>query len=202
MPGFYSLYTTIHLMRFSSFAAATLLGAALSLTSLTSQAQSGGTPIRPNRNAQFVFRNGEVVQRLGTQITPLAQNVRLPNGTKINVKSGIVEFPGGKITSLHENDYINAEGGIVFSTPQSAAAARGDNSVAADAKYTKYVQVGTAPTTITADAPNEREQLLMQKVELLTRKVTLLQQTHPNAPDTEAVDRQLTDLDTRLKAMK
>jgi len=188
-------------MRFSSFIAASLLGAALSLTSFASQAQAGGTPIRPNRNAQFVFRNGEVVQRLGTQITPLTQNVRLPNGTKINVKSGIVEFPGGKITSLHENDYINAEGGIVFSTPQSAAAARGD-LVDANAKYDKYVQVGTAPTIITADAPNEREQLLMQKVELLNRKVTLLQQTHPNAPNTDAVDRQLQDLDTRMKGMK
>lgn len=188
-------------MRFSSFIAASLLGATLSLTSFASQAQSGGAPIRPNRNAQFVFRNGEVVQRLGTQITPLTQNVRLPNGTKINVKSGIVEFPGGKITSLHENDYINAEGGIVFSTPQSAAAARGD-LVDANAKYDKYVQVGTAPTIITADAPNEREQLLMQKVELLNRKVALLQQTHPNAPNTDAVDRQLADLDTRIKGMK
>jgi hypothetical protein len=39
-------------------------------------------------------------------------------------------------------------------------------------------------------------------VELLTRKVALLQQTHPNAPSTEAVDRQLQDLDTRLKEMK
>lgn len=189
-------------MRFSSFITASLLGAALSLVASTSQAQSGGAPIRPNRNAQFVFRNGEVVQRLGSQLTPLTQNVRLPNGTKINVKSGIVEFPGGKITSLHENDYINAEGGIVFSTPASAAAARGDHSVAADAKYDKYVQVGTAPTTITADAPNEREQLLMQKIELLNRKVTLLQQTHPNAPNTDAVDKQLQELDARIKAMK
>ncbi|WP_151088910.1 DUF6799 domain-containing protein [Hymenobacter baengnokdamensis] len=189
-------------MRSTPFFAAALLGAALSLTSYTSQAQSGGTPIRPNRNAQFVFRDGEVVQRLGTQITPLEQNIRLPNGTKINVKSGIVEFPGGKITSLHENDYINAEGGIVFGSPASAAAARGDNSVAADAKFDKYVQVGTAPTTILGDAPNEREQLLMHKIELLNRKVALLQQTHPNAPNTDVVDKQLQEIDTQLKTVK
>jgi hypothetical protein len=189
-------------MRLSSFFATAVLGTALSLAALPGQAQSGGTPIRPNRNAQFVFRNGEVVQRLGTQITPLTQNVRLPNGTKINVKSGIVEFPGGKITSLHENDYINAEGGIVFSTPASAAAARGDNSVAADAKYNKYVQVGTAPTTITGDAPNEREQLLMHEVELLNRKISLLQQTHPNPPNTEVVDKQLQELEAKLKTVK
>ncbi|GAB3634714.1 hypothetical protein GCM10027422_03040 [Hymenobacter arcticus] len=189
-------------MRQPHLFAVALLGATLSLTAFSSQAQSGGTPVRPNRNAQFVFRNGEVVQRLATQITPLTQNVRLPNGTKINVKSGIVEFPGGKITSLHEGDYINAEGGIVFSTPASAAAARGDNSVTANAKYDKYVQVGTAPTTIIGNAPNEREQLLTQKVELLTRKVALLQQTHPNPPDTGVVDKQLQDLDTQIKAVK
>ncbi len=189
-------------MRTFHFFAVALLGAGLLLTPHTGAAQSGGEPIRPNRNAQFVFRNGEVVQRLGTQITPLAKNIRLPNGTKINVKSGIAEFPGGKITSLHENDYINAEGGIVFATPASAAAARGDNSVAPDAKFDNYVQVGTAPTTILGDAPNEREQLLMHKIELLNRKVTLLQQTHPNPPSTEAVDKQLQELDTRLKTVR
>ena len=189
-------------MRHAHFFAAALLGTTLSLTAHISHAQSGGAPIRPNRNAQFVFRQGEVVQRLGSQITPLAKNVRLPNGTKINVKSGIVEFPGGKISSLHEGDYINAEGGLVFGTPASAAAARGDNSVAANAKYDKYVQVGTAPTTVVGNAPTEREQLLTQKVELLTRKVTLLQQTHPNAPDTGLVDKQLQEIDAQLKAVK
>ncbi|TDN37880.1 hypothetical protein E4631_16230 [Hymenobacter sp. UV11] len=189
-------------MRAFHFFAVALLGAGLLLAPHTGAAQSGGEPIRPNRNAQFVFRNGEVMQRLGTQTTPLAKNIRLPNGTKINVKSGIVEFPGGKITSLHENDYINAEGGIVFATPASAAAARGDNSVASDAKFNNYVQVGTAPTTILGDAPNEREQLLMREVELLKRKVTLLQQTHPNAPNTEAVDKQLQELDAQLKTVK
>ena len=189
-------------MRFPHLLAAALLGAGLLLTPRAGAAQSGGEPVRPNRNAQFVFRKGEVVQRLGTRITPLAKNIRLPNGTKINVKSGIVEFPGGKITTLHENDYLNAEGGIVFATPASAAAARGDNSVAADAKFTNYVQVGAAPTTVLSNAPNEREQLLMHEIELLNRKVTLLQQTHPNAPSTEAVDKQLQELDAKLKALR
>ncbi len=189
-------------MRTVSFLSVALLGAGLLLAPRVGAAQSGGTPIRPSRNAQFVFRNGEVMQRLGTQLTPLKQNVRLPNGTKINVKSGIVELPGGKITSLHENDYINAEGGIVFATPASAAAARGDNSMPADAKYDTYVQVGTAPTTILGNAPTDREQLMMHKIELLNRKVTLLQQTHPNAPSTEAVDKQLQEIDAQLKTVK
>ncbi|MEJ7665813.1 MAG: hypothetical protein WKG07_43000 [Hymenobacter sp.] len=50
--------------------------------------------MRPGRTTQFVFRNGEVMERTGRQLKPLTQNVRLPNGTKINVRSGIVEFPG------------------------------------------------------------------------------------------------------------
>lgn len=168
---------------------------------------SGGQLIRPNRNTQFVFQHERVVQRLGTQLTPLVQNVRLPNGTKINVRSGIVEFPSGKITPLHEGDYINAEGGIVFATPASAAAARGDYLTAVNAQYDKYVHVGTsaAPAgssaaTASPDSAAVRELLLRQKVELLNRKLTLLQETHPNAPTTSAVDKQLQALDARLQA--
>lgn len=167
----------------------------------------GGQPIRPNRNTQFVFQNERVVQRLGSQLTPLTQNVRLPNGTKINVRSGIVEFPSGKITALHEGDYLNAEGGIVFATPASAAAARGNYLAAANAKYDKYVQVGAsaapaaeAATSASPDSAAVRELLLRRKIELLNRKLTLLQETHPNAPSTSAVDKQLQELDARLQA--
>ena len=190
-------------MRLSSLAASLLLGASLAAAPSLSLAQpSGGVPVRPNRNAQFLYTHGSVVQRLGNQTTPLTQNVRLPNGTKINVRSGIVELPTGKITTLREGDYVNAEGGIVFGTPASAAAARGDTTVAANAKFDTYVHVGTAPARILGDAPTEREQLLMRKIELLSRKVTLLTQTNPNPPSTEAVDKQLAELDQQLKTAK
>ncbi|MGI4834389.1 MAG: DUF6799 domain-containing protein [Janthinobacterium lividum] len=195
-------------MRFSSFFGATALGAALLVLPRLGAAQtSGGLPVKPTRNTQYVFRNGVVLERLGSQTTPLVRNIRLPNGTKVNVKSGIVEFPSGKITSLHEGDYLNADGGLVFATPASAAAARGDYAVAANAKYDQYVHVGksaaAAPTAaFSSDSAAVREQLLQQKIELLTRKVTLLQQTHPNAPSTSAVDQQLQTIDARLTSMK
>jgi hypothetical protein len=194
-------------MRFFSFLGATALGLALMALPRVGAAQtSGGLPVKPTRNTQYVFRNGTVYERIGSQVTPLVRNIRLPNGTKVNVKSGIVEFPSGKITSLHEGDYLNAEGGLVFATPASAAAARGDYAVAANAKYDQYVHVGTtaaAPTmTSNSDSAAVREQLLQQKIELLQRKVSLLQQTHPNAPSTSAVDKQLQGLDARLNAMK
>ena len=190
-------------MRLSFFTASLLLGASLALPPRHAAAQpTGGQPVRPNRNAQFLFTRGAVVQRLGTQLTPLTQNVRLPNGTKINVRSGIVELPTGKITTLHEGDYVNAQGGIVFGTPASAAAARGDSTVSPNAKFDPYVHVGTAPARALSDAPTEREQLLMRKIELLNRKVSLLSQSVTNPPDMGAVDKQLQELDAQLKTAK
>ncbi|HET9504457.1 MAG TPA: DUF6799 domain-containing protein [Hymenobacter sp.] len=190
-------------MRFSHLTASLLLGASLAFVPRLGAAQTSVVQaVRPNRNTQFFYTNGVVVQRLGNQSTSLTQNVRLPNGTKINVRSGIVELPTGKITTLREGDYVNAEGGIVFGSPASAAAARGDTSVAANSKFDTYVHVGTAPTRILGDAPTEREQLLMRKIELLSRKVTLLTQTNPNPPSTEAVDKQLQEIDVQLKTAK
>ena len=190
-------------MRLSHLIASSLLGASLAVAPHLSMAQTSVVQtVRPNRNTQFLYLNGVVVQKLGTQVTPLTQNVRLPNGTKINVRSGIVELPTGKITTLRDGDYVNAEGGIVFGSPASAAAARGVTTVATNAKFDTYVHVGKAPARVLSDAPNEREQLLMRKIELLTRKVTLLTQTNPNPPSTEAVDKQLSDIDEQLKTAK
>jgi hypothetical protein len=143
---------------------------------------SGGQPVSLVRNTQFLYTNGKVVQRVGKQITPLAKNVRLPNGTKINVRSGIVELPTGKITTLREGDYVNAEGGIV--------------------KFDPYVHVGTAPARALSDAPTDREQLLMRKIELLNRKVELLNQSVATPPDMSAVDKQIQELDAQIKTAK
>ena len=190
-------------MRLSHLIASSLLGASLAVAPHLIMAQTSVVQaVRPNRNTQFLYLNGVVVQRLGTQTTPLTQNVRLPNGTKINVRSGIVELPTGKITTLRDGDYVNAEGGIVFGSPASAAAARGDTTVAANAKFDTYVHVGKAPAHVLGDAPTEREQLLMRKIELLSRKVTLLTQTNSNPPSTEAVDKQLSEIDEQLKTAK
>ena len=190
-------------MRLTHFMASVLLGVGLATAPHSVAAQPrGGQPVRPGRTTQFLFTRGAVVQRTGNQTTALTQNVRLPNGTKINVRSGIVELPTGKITTLREGDYVNAEGGIVFGTPASAAAARGDTTVATNAKFDPYVHVGTAPARVLGDAPTEREQLLMRKIELLNRKVALYGQTITNPPNTDAVDKQLQELDAQLKTAK
>ncbi|KAA9332448.1 hypothetical protein F0P96_13325 [Hymenobacter busanensis] len=190
-----------------------LLSAAL-LAAPAVQAQSTSKPapkssttearIDLQNGDQFVMQNGAVVRRRDGQTTGLNQNVRLPNGTKINVKSGIVELSNGKITTLKEGDYVKADGGIIFATPQSAAEARG-TSAPADAKFGEYVERGAAPTgnldARLADM-NRRVDLMAQKIQLLNQKISLLSQGNSKAPDTSQLDGQIRSLDEQLRAVK
>ena len=166
-------------------------------------AQSGGFPIQTTARTQFVFQNGEVLRRDGNQTSALTQNVKLPSGIKINYKNGIVEMPADKVNpqgkklTLREGDYVRTDGGIVFATPASAAAARGIAATAPSAKFDTYTQRGpdyTAPATQIA--------LLTKKIDLLTQKIQLLGQGRTDLPDTKAIDDQLTQLDARLTAPK
>ncbi|UYZ60998.1 DUF6799 domain-containing protein [Hymenobacter latericus] len=153
---------------------------------------------------QFVMQNGSVVKRSGTKTTGLSQNVRLPNGTKVNVKSGIVELPGGKITTLKEGDYVRADGSIVYATPQSAAAARGETAPA-DAKFGTLDQ-GAVPSTAEAEQRiadlGRRVELMAQKLQLLNQKISLLSQGHPKLPDTSQLDSQIKALDEQMRNVK
>lgn len=166
-------------------------------------AQDGGFPVQTTARTQFVFRDGEVMRREGTQLTPLTQNVKLRNGTKINFKNGIVEMPADKINpqgkklTLREGDYVRPDGGVVFATPASAAAARGEMSVAGATKFEPYVQRGPG----LAD-PAVQVSLLTKKVELLTQKVTLFSQGRADLPDTKAIDDQLAQLNAQLNGPK
>jgi hypothetical protein len=163
-------------------------------------AQDGGFPVQTTPTTQFVFMNGEVVRRDRGKTTPLTQNVKLRSGVKINYKNGIVEMPADKINpqgkkfTLREGDYVRADGGVVFATPASAAAARGDNTVDANAQYQKYVQTGG----VTNHDPARHSQLLNQKIELLTQKVNLLSQGRTDLPNTGSIDQQLKALDAQL----
>lgn len=166
-------------------------------------AQRGGYPVQTTAQTQFVLQNGAVVRRDGPRTTPLTQNVRLANGTKINYKSGIVEFPGGKLTTLTEGDFVRPDGGLVFATPGSAAAARGDAVGAPAAAFSTYTLPGRA---VPGDAKAENEalrlrlQLLARKVELLNQKVALLGPGQPTPPDTRQIDLDLAALDAQLQS--
>ena len=166
-------------------------------------AQAGGFPVQTTARTQFVFSNGEVVRRDGSQTTALTQNVKLANGTKINYKNGIVEMPAdkvhpqGKKLTLREGDYVRADGGVVFATPASAAAARGETAPAPSAKYETYTQRGPGYL-----APAQQISLLNKKVELLNQKVSLLSQGRTDMPDTKAIDDQLAQLETQMTTPK
>ncbi|GAA4374037.1 DUF6799 domain-containing protein [Hymenobacter koreensis] len=190
-----------------------LLFAVALLAAPALQAQSKATPASAADNKridlqngdQFVMQNGSVVRRRNGQTTGLNQNVMLPNGTKVNVKSGIVELPTGKITTLKEGDYVKADGGIMFATPQSAAEARG-TTAPADAKFGEYVERGSVVTTNDLDTRltdmNRRMELMGQKIQLLNQKISLLSQGNTKAPDTSQLDGQIRSLDEQLRAVK
>ena len=167
-------------------------------------AQAGGYPVQTTARTQFVFKDGEVMRREGNKTTTaLTQNVKLTNGTKINYKNGIVEMPADKVNpqgkkfTLREGDYVRADGGIVFATPVSAAAARGQAITTPSAKYETYTQRGPGYS-----APAQQIPLLNKKIELLNQKIALLSQGRTDMPDTKAIDEQLTQLETQLTAPK
>ena len=185
----------------SRFVLLLLTAACLATAPRLAAAQAGGFPVKTTPRTQFVMMEGEVVRRDDGQTTRLTQNVKLPNGTKINYKNGIVEMPQdglsaqGKKITLHEGDYVRADGGVVFSTPASAAQAQGAAPVMPGKQYEKLVQHGPGFADPAVQVP-----LLTKKIELLNQKISLLSQGRTDLPDTKALDQQLAELDGRLNA--
>lgn len=177
----------------------------LTATAATAQTTTGTTvagPVATAPSDRFVLQNGEVVLVQGKRPTPLNKNVLLSNGTKINYKSGIVELPGGKITTLKEGDYVRPNGDIVFATPASAAQARGDNSVPASTTFTQYVdpRSGSAALETRLSEMNSQISLMAEKIQLLNQKISLLSTSSQRPTDTAALDRQIQAIDAKLKS--
>ncbi|OON68811.1 DUF6799 domain-containing protein [Hymenobacter sp. CRA2] len=186
--------------------AATALTAPLAVAqSAKGKATPAETRTELQNGDQFVMLNGAVVKRRNGQTSGLSQNVRLPNGTKVNVKSGIVELPTGKIITLTEGDYVTADGSVNYATPQSAAAARGETAPA-DAQFDKVLDRGATPTPASVDARmtelNRRVDLMAQKIQLLNQKISLLSPGNAKAPDTSQLDGQIRALDEQLRAVR
>lgn len=196
--SYFLLYSAMHRLILLLTVAACLVAAPRHAA-----AQDGGFPVQTTPRTQFVMLDGEVVRRDGKQITPLTQNVKLPNGVKINYKNGIVEMPADKVNSqgkkitLREGDYVRADGGVVFSTPGSASSAQGRTPIGTNGKFEPYVQRGPGY----AD-PATQIVLLNKKVALLNQKIKLLSQGNTNLPDTQAIDDQLAALETQLTTPK
>lgn len=183
-------------VRIPGFCLAFFIGFASLATAQTKPAIRPIGAITTGANDRFMMQNGEVVLRQGNQTKRLTQNVRLADGTKVNYKSGIVEFNTGKITTLQEGDYVTMKGDIVFATPASAAAARNDSTAAAvNTKFDPYIQQGTALTYEQLTAKNV---LLNRKIRLLNEKIALLSAGN-NAPDTRQIDQQLQALEEQLR---
>jgi hypothetical protein len=182
------------------------LAAPLGAAAQSKTAPKPAGAVAANGSDQYLMREGEVVLRQGSTITPLSKNVVLSDGTKVNYKSGIVELPGGKKTTLKEGDYVTVQGDVVFATPGSAAAARGDKSVPAGAQYTTYIDRNYAPTSTEMETRlgslNSRITLMGQKIQLLNDKISLLSSNPSKPADTSQLDQQIKSLDQQLQALK
>ncbi|UOQ55383.1 DUF6799 domain-containing protein [Hymenobacter cellulosivorans] len=193
------------------FLSAVLLLALASPLSAWAQSSPQPKPARPvgaisaNNADQFLMRDGEVVLRSGSGTKPLTQNVVLSNGTKVNYKSGIVELPGGKKTTLKEGDYVTMQGDIVFATPGSAAASRG-TTAPASGQFEQYVDRNSPPTTADMETRltslNSRITLMAQKIQLLNDKISLLSSSTQRPADTSQLDQQIKALDEKLQQVK
>lgn len=190
---------------------ALLAGSALLFltAALPARAQSNTAPQQPagavatSANDRFVLQNGEVVLIKDGRPTPLTKNVLLSNGTKINYKSGIVELPGGKKTTLKEGDYVRPDGGIVFATPTSAAAARNEPAPAA-ARFEPYVDPRPTPASPAAMQARLTEMdtkisLMAEKIQLLNQKISLLTTNAQRPTNTTELDQRIKELDEKLK---
>ncbi|TGE25423.1 hypothetical protein E5K00_09600 [Hymenobacter aquaticus] len=180
------------------------LAAPLSTQAQTKPARPAGA-VEASGTDQFLMRDGEVVLRQGSTTKPLTQNVVLSNGTKVNYKSGIVELPGGKKTTLKEGDYVTMQGDIVFATPGSAAASRG-TTAPASGQFEQYVDRNSAPTTADMETRlsslNSRITLMAQKIQLLNDKISLLSAGTQRPADTSQLDQQIKALDEQLRQVK
>ncbi|SHL48882.1 DUF6799 domain-containing protein [Hymenobacter psychrotolerans] len=178
------------------------VAAPLSAAAQTKTEPGPTTRVAATASDQYLMQNGEVVLRQNGRTVSLSKNVVLSNGTKVNYKSGIVEFPTGKKTTLREGDYVTIGGDVVFATPGSAAAARGDNSVPADAKFNKYVDRGTTPTstttTIIDSQANDLTTLLSRKIQLLNEKIGLMTPNPANQAAIESLNQQIKTLDAQI----
>lgn len=147
------------------------------------------------------MHDGSVLLMRGSRSELLSKNVVLANGTKINYKSGIVEFTTGKKTTLREGDYVKMNGDIVYATPASAAAARGDKSVPATAQYNPYVERGTTATSTTVSGTPVAEELtalLTRKIQLLNEKIRLMTPNPANQAALDQLNRQLETVDAQI----
>ena len=157
--------------------------------------------VAANSTDRFVMRNGSVLLMRGSRSELLSKNVVLANGTKINYKSGIVEFTTGKKTTLREGDYVKMNGDIVYATPASAAAARGDHSVPATAQYSKYIERNTTATSTTVSATPVAEELtalLARKIQLLNEKIRLMTPNPANQAALDKLNQQLETVDAQI----
>lgn len=159
------------------------------------------------------MHQGRMIQIRDGQVTPLSQEVRLPNGLKVDTR-GMVSGPGKKRRKIAEGYVLNQDGHIVLlkddmmryeairEHAQTIPGSADPEVIVTDDGMTVVNTPGTKSANIEllnrrASLVQERNVLIKQKADLLNKAPN--KKAQQNSPEIRETDRKLQQLDQELK---
>jgi hypothetical protein len=194
----------------SLFAALFILGAQSVSAQTETNTQAPAQTLQPSKLKDgYAMHQGKMLQIKNGEITPLTQDVTMPNGTKV-LRDGTVIMPKKKRQKIQEGYVLNSEGKIVmldydmfrYDVIQEHA----KKTVGNTSTELLVTDKGKAVPTNSSEAEmfnrkvailNERNVLVKQKAVLLNKAKNVKEQQ--NSPEIKKVDEQLLKLDQELK---
>ncbi|WP_146894999.1 DUF6799 domain-containing protein [Adhaeribacter aerolatus] len=188
-------------------------GAELASAQTATSTQAPTQDLQPSRLKDgYAMHQGKMIQIKNGEITPLTQDVTLPNGTKV-LRDGTVLLPKKKRQKIQEGYVLNNEGKIVMldydmfrydviqdhahKTVGSTATELlvTDNGMAVAPNSTEGEMFNRKVAII-----NERNSLVKEKAVLLNKAKNVKEQK--NSPAIKKIDEQLQKLEQELKQIE
>lgn len=188
-------------------------GAELALAQTEPNTQASSQNLQPSRLKDgYAMHQGKMIQIKNGEITPLTQDVTLPNGTKV-LRDGTVIMPRKKRQKIQEGYVLNNEGQIVmleydmfrYDVIQDHA----HKTVGSTTTELLVTDKGMAVPPNSTEAEmfkrkvaiiNERNALVKEKAVLLNKAKNVKEQQ--NSPAIKKVDEQLLKLEQELKQIE
>ena len=197
----------------SLFTALFILGAESVSAQTETSTQAPSQTLQPSRLKDgYAMHQGKMLQIKNGEITPLTQDVTLPNGTKV-LRDGTVIAPRKRRQKIQEGYVLNNEGKIVmleydmfrYDVIQDHAT----KTIGNTSTELLVTDKGTAVPTNSTEAGmfnrkvailNERNALVKQKAVLLNKAKNVKEQQ--NSSEIKKVDEQLAKLEQELKQIE
>jgi hypothetical protein len=197
----------------SLFTALFILGAEPVSAQTETSTQAPSQTLQPSRLKDgYAMHQGKMLQIKNGEITPLTQDVTLPNGTKV-LRDGTVIAPRKRRQKIQEGYVLNNEGKIVmleydmfrYDVIQDHAT----KTIGNTSTELLVTDKGMAVPTNSTEAGmfnrkvailNERNALIKQKAVLLNKAKNVKEQQ--NSPEIKKVDEQLAKLELELKQIE